>query len=38
MGPMVLGEHHAGFYQAYEKLTLITVKAASHMVPQTKPR
>lgn len=35
--PWYVGQHHAGFYQVYEKLTLITVKGASHMVPQTKP-
>jgi serine carboxypeptidase-like clade 1 len=29
--------HHAGFYQIYSRLTLISVKGASHMVPQTKP-
>ncbi len=32
------GQHHAGFYQVYDSLTLITVKGASHMVPQTKPQ
>jgi hypothetical protein len=32
------GESHAGFYQVYEHLTLATVKGASHMVPQTKPK
>lgn len=31
------GEDHAGFYQEYEKLLVITVKAASHMVPQVQP-
>ena len=36
--PWYVGEHHAGFYQVYEKLTVITVKGASHMVPQTKPK
>ena len=36
--PWFVGEHHAGFYQVYEKLTLITVKGASHMVPQAKPK
>lgn len=35
--PWFFGAHHAGFYQEYEKLTVITVKAASHMVPQAKP-
>jgi hypothetical protein len=36
--PWYSGVHHAGFSQTYEKLTLITVKGASHMVPQTKPK
>lgn len=31
------GEHHAGFYQEYKEVTVITVKGASHMVPSTKP-
>lgn len=36
--PWYSGVHHAGFYQNYDKLTLITVKGASHMVPQAKPK
>lgn len=39
--PWFVGEHHAGFYQAYlgkDKLQVVTVKGASHMVPQTKPQ
>jgi serine carboxypeptidase-like clade 1 len=37
--PWNVGEHHAGFYQIYpNNFTVITVKGASHMVPQTKPR
>jgi serine carboxypeptidase-like clade 2 len=37
--PWNVGEHHAGFYQMYgDKLTVITVKGASHMVPSTKPK
>jgi len=35
--PWFIGEHHAGFYQVYDSLNVITVKGASHMVPQTKP-
>lgn len=35
--PWYYQSHHAGFYQEYEKLTVITVKGASHMVPATKP-
>lgn len=35
--PWFVETHHAGFYQEYDKLYLITVKAASHMVPQAKP-
>lgn len=31
-------KHHAGFYQEYDSLTLLTVKGAGHMVPQTKPK
>jgi len=32
-------KHHAGFYQVYDgALTVITVKGASHMVPQSKPK
>lgn len=34
-----VGDQHAGFYQMYENgFTVITVKGASHMVPQTKPK
>jgi serine carboxypeptidase-like clade 2 len=36
--PWNVGEHHAGFYQIYDKLTVITVKGAGHMVPVTKPK
>ena len=37
--PWLVGETHAGFYQAYDNnVTIITVKGASHMVPQTKPK
>ena len=35
--PWYYTKHHAGFYQEYEKLTVITVKGASHMVPSTRP-
>jgi carboxypeptidase C (cathepsin A) len=31
-----VGDQHAGFYQIYDKLTVITVKGAGHMVPVTK--
>jgi carboxypeptidase C (cathepsin A) len=32
-------EQHAGFFQAYDQnLTVITVKAAGHMVPQNQPK
>ena len=34
--PWFVGEDHAGFYQYYSKMTVITVKAAGHMVPQDK--
>jgi hypothetical protein len=37
--PWNIGDHHAGFYQTYSKdFHKITVKGASHMVPQTKPK
>ncbi len=36
--PWFSGVHHAGFYQTYKNLVLVTVKGASHMVPQTKPK
>jgi carboxypeptidase C (cathepsin A) len=34
-----VGDQHGGFYQVYDNnLTIITVKAAGHMVPQNQPR
>jgi carboxypeptidase C (cathepsin A) len=33
-----VGDQHAGFYQVYDKLTVITVKGAGHMVPETRPK
>jgi serine carboxypeptidase-like clade 1 len=34
-----VGDQHAGFYQMYDNsFTVITVKGASHMVPQAKPK
>jgi len=37
--PWNVGDQHAGFYQLYENnFTVITVRGASHMVPQTKPK
>jgi serine carboxypeptidase-like clade 1 len=34
-----VGDQHAGFYQMYNNnFTIITVKGAGHMVPQTKPK
>ena len=34
-----VGDQHAGFYQSYDNhLTVITVKAAGHMVPQNQPK
>ncbi len=35
--PWVVGGEHAGHYQAYDSLTLITIKAAGHEVPKFKP-
>ena len=32
-----VGENHAGFYQLYDSLTLITVKGSGHWVPIFKP-
>jgi len=36
--PWNVGDQHAGFYQTYDRLTTITVKAAGHMVPQNQPK
>ncbi len=35
--PWFFGENHAGFYQLYDSLTLITVKGSGHLVPVSKP-
>jgi serine carboxypeptidase-like clade 2 len=34
--PWFVGEDHAGFFQLYDELTVITVKGAGHMVPENK--
>lgn len=34
--PWFVGENHAGFYQFYSKMTIVTVNGAGHMVPQDK--
>lgn len=37
--PWNIGDHHSGFYQTYnDGFTVITVKGAGHMVPQTQPK
>lgn len=34
-----VGDQHAGFFQLYDNnFTIITVKSAGHMVPQTQPK
>ncbi len=35
--PWICGGEHAGFYQAYDSLALVTIKAAGHEVPKFKP-